>query len=588
MTPTLAGIGSSAEDEAKRAVGVADNMLVAMSSGGPSQPTPYTPPPAGQPQTPPAAPLPQNGQPPQGNPWPPQGQPGYPQGQPGYPQQGQPAYPQPGQPAYPQGQPGYPQQGQPAYPQQMQGFSQAQPGYPQQASPAPHPGYAPQQPGQPQQHGYPQQPAQQQQPAYQGAVPSQPPYSPPSQPYTAQQYAQSNYTPARFSQQPVYASMLAQPAHYSPPAPVAPSPAQGLPTLPVQGKNGRVALFVLFGFLGFLLLALIAYFSIFLGPSASVIGFVLALIPLTVVFLAVRMIDRWEPEPKLMVLFAIAWGAVAAVGLTLLLDLGLTFLVGLRSDAMSAVIQAPIVEEFWKGLGVFLIFLIARRHFDGPVDGIVYGALVGAGFAFTENIQYFAVSLIEGGGSQLTMTFFVRAVLSPFAHAMFTSLTGLAIGLAARKHANAGAALGLGALGLLGAIFLHALWNGSATFADFFLLYVILQVPLFVGFIIGVIALKREEARLTKSRLGDYAAAGWFTPEEVDMLATGNGRKVGLRWAAQLRGDRRPLMRSFIKDATTLAAVRQRAITGRDPLAAQDEQALLVRARATRAALLAY
>jgi RsiW-degrading membrane proteinase PrsW (M82 family) len=288
------------------------------------------------------------------------------------------------------------------------------------------------------------------------------------------------------------------------------------------------------------------------------------------------------------VIFAIAWGAVAAVGLTLLFDIVLTLAVGFRDDALAAVVQAPIVEEFWKGLGVFLIFLVARRAFDGPIDGVVYGALVGAGFAFTENIQYFAISLIEGGGGELTVTFVVRALLSPFAHAMFTALTGFAIGLAARRHASAGRALGPGLLGLLGAILLHALWNGSAMFADFFALYFTLQVPLFVGFIIGIVALRREESRLTRARLGEYAAAGWFTPEEVTMLATPAGRKVGMAWAARLRGDRRPLMREFIKDATALASVRQRAITGRDPLAAEDERALLIRTRATRAALLAY
>lgn len=516
------------------------NMLVSMSSGGPSQPTPYTPPPAGQPQA---------AQPPA--PQPPAAQ--------------QPAPPQPAAQQHPGYQP-------PAYPQQP---------YQQ---PVQHPGYQPpahQQPAAPAQPTHPQQPVAAQ-------TPPQPPYSPPQQQYSAQQYAASNYAPAHFTQQPGYASVLAQPTHYSPPAPVAPSPAQGLPALPVPGGKGKVVLFVLFGFLGFLLLALIAYFAFFLGPISSIIGLVLALIPLAIVFFVVWMIDRWEPEPKLMVFVAVAWGAIAAIGLTLLLDLALTLLVGGRSDAAGAVVQAPIVEELFKGLGVYLIFLIARRNFDGPVDGVVYGALVGAGFAFTENIQYFAISLIEGGGAQLGVTFFVRAILSPFAHAMFTSLTGLAIGLAARRQASAGAALGFGALGWLGAVFLHALWNGSATFGDFFLLYFLLQVPLFVGFIFGVIALRREEARLTKARLSEYAAAGWFTPEEVNMLATRPGRKVGLNWAAQLRGDRRPLMREFIKDATKLAMVRQRAITGRDPLAAQDEQALLARTRATKAALLAY
>ncbi|GAA2928077.1 PrsW family intramembrane metalloprotease [Microbacterium luteolum] len=435
--------------------------------------------------------------------------------------------------------------------------------------------------------GPPQQPQQPSPYTPPPAQPANPPqYSAPQ--YSAPQYAQSPYTPPQFSAQPAYASALAQPTPYTPPAPVAPAPAPSLPALPVPTKKGRTVSLWLFAFLGFLLLALIGYFGWALGPMASVIGLVLALIPLTIVFLGVRIIDRWDPEPKRLVIFAIAWGAIAAIGLTLLVDIGLTLLVGLRDDTFSAVVQAPIVEEFWKGLGVFLIFLVARRAFDGPVDGVVYGALVGAGFAFTENIQYFAISLIEGGGSQLTVTFVVRALLSPFAHAMFTALTGFAIGLAARRHSSAGVALGAGLLGMLGAILLHALWNGSATFADFFGLYFTLQVPLFLGFIFGIIALRREEARLTKSRLGEYAAAGWFTPEEVTMLATPAGRKVGLTWAAQLRGDRRPLMREFIKDATALAAVRQRAITGRDPLAAEDERALLIRTRATRAALLAY
>ncbi|PRB19110.1 PrsW family intramembrane metalloprotease [Microbacterium sp. MYb62] len=425
-----------------------------------------------------------------------------------------------------------------------------------------------------------------------GPPPSQQPlpYTPPPVRQPAQPgVASAPYAPPAASlRRAEYASPLAQPTPYTPPAPVAPSPAESLPALPVPTRKGRSVSLWLFGFLGFLLLALIGYFGWALGVTASVVGLVLALIPLTIVFLGVRMIDRWEPEPKRLVIFAIAWGAVAAVGLALLVDVGLKILIGPTTDAFSAVVQAPIVEEFWKGLGVFLIFLLARRAFDGPVDGVVYGALVGAGFAFTENIQYFALSLIEGGGEQLTVTFGVRAILSPFAHAMFTAVTGFAIGLVARRHGSARSALGAGLLGFVGAVLLHALWNGSATFADFFGLYFTLQVPLFIGFILGIIALRREEARLTRARLEEYAAAGWFTPEEVTMLATPAGRKVGLAWAARLRGDRRPLMRAFIKDATELAAVRQRAITGRDSLAVDDERALLIRTRATRAALLAY
>lgn len=344
----------------------------------------------------------------------------------------------------------------------------------------------------------------------------------------------------------------------------------------------------LFALLGFALLLLAAYFGQALGAGASVLGMVLALVPLSIVLIGVRLIDRWEPEPKSLVVFALAWGAIAGVGITLLVDVALLYTVGVRSEFFSAVIQAPVVEETAKGAGVFLIFLIARRTFDGPVDGVVYGALVGAGFAFTENIQYFAVSLIEGGAEQLTFTFLLRGVLSPFAHAMFTAITGFAIGLAVRRSSSAGSAFGAGILGLLGAIALHAFWNGSSLFGDFFALYLSAQVPLFIGFVFVIIALRREEARLTKERLDEYAAAGWFTPEEVTMLATPAGRKIGMQWASRLRGNRSALMKSFIKDATALAAVRQRAIAGEDAYAASDEQVLLVRTRATRAALLAY
>jgi RsiW-degrading membrane proteinase PrsW (M82 family) len=318
---------------------------------------------------------------------------------------------------------------------------------------------------------------------------------------------------------------------------------------------------------------------------------VLAVIPLAGVLLAVRLVDRWEPEPRGLAVAAVAWGAVGAVALALLADLLLAPVVGVlgpsTADALSSVVQAPIVEEVAKAIGVLLIFVVGRRAFDGPVDGVVYGALVGAGFAFTENILYFATSLIEGGVGEVTFTFLLRGILSPFAHVMFTAVTGYALGRAARRGAAAGEAFGSLAVGTLGAIALHALWNGSAVFADFFALYVTLQVPLFLGFVAGVILLRREESRLTRARLADYAAAGWFSATEIDLLATPTGRRRAVAWARSLPGDRTSLMKRFIADATSLAAARQRALTGRDPRAVEDETIFLARAVASRAALLA-
>lgn len=400
---------------------------------------------------------------------------------------------------------------------------------------------------------------------------------------------QGDHDPRPSLTPPDFPSALAQPRAATPAAirPASTSPAG----LPVPARRGRTAPIWIAGILVIVLVALVGYFLQAIGPAASLIGMVLALLPLAGVLLAIRIVDRWEPEPRNLVVFAVAWGAIAAVGIALGVDLLLSMVFGTPStpeaEAVSAIIQAPIVEEFGKGLGVFIIFATARRAFDGPVDGIVYGALIGAGFAFTENIQYFAVSFLEGGAADTTTTFFMRGILSPFAHVMFTSVTGFALGLAARRGASIGRGVGPWIVGMIGATILHAIWNASAVLGDFWQLYLTLQIPLFVGFILGIIAMRREESRLTRRRLGDYAAAGWFTSQEVDMLATAAGRKAGLAWARTLRGDRTAIMKGFIVEATALAAARQRAITGRDPNAAEDERVLLQRATAARAALFA-
>ncbi len=130
----------------------------------------------------------------------------------------------------------------------------------------------------------------------------------------------------------------------------------------------------------------------------------LALIPLTIVLLGIRWIDRWEPEPRSGLIFAFLWGAGVSVLLALFVDFGISEQIAAGGGATNGTIfaqtvfQAPIVEEFGKGLGVLLIFIVGRRFFDGPVDGIVYAATVASGFAFTENIQYFGLQIAEAGG----------------------------------------------------------------------------------------------------------------------------------------------------------------------------------------------
>jgi RsiW-degrading membrane proteinase PrsW (M82 family) len=346
-----------------------------------------------------------------------------------------------------------------------------------------------------------------------------------------------------------------------------------------------------------LLLVVIAYFILGFGFAGVLIAGVAAMIPLLIVLLTIRWIDRWEPEPRSALWFAFLWGAGVSVVVALLVDVSVTLAANAAgrpgvSELAGAVIQAPLVEEGSKGFGVLLILWVARRYFDGPLDGLVYAATVAGGFAFSENILYFGQSLIEGGTSQLAVTFLVRGIFSPFAHVMFTSCTGLALGIASRRTGAVGA-FGFYLLGLIPAALLHALWNGAFyLFSDVLAYYALVQVPLFLAAIGLVIALRVHERKLTRARLGEYASVGWFTPGEVDLLSTWNGRRHALQWARSQPpvpggGTRVQAMKRFVRDSTRLAHTRQRLLVGRAAIgSAPDEQSLLASISEDRRALL--
>lgn len=369
--------------------------------------------------------------------------------------------------------------------------------------------------------------------------------------------------------------------------PPAPEPQSYVPAWqpaapPRRGAGAGAGWIVAFAIALLVGLLVLGYLAVALGLSVVATGTLLALVPLAIVLLAVRWVDRWEPEPRWALWFAFLWGAAVSVAIALVVDLGVQLFSALTSpegvtgsEAMGAVVQAPIVEELAKGVGVLLIYAFSRSHFDGPVDGLVYGATVAAGFAFTENILYFGVALIEGGAGELGMTFLVRGIFSPFAHVLFTACTGVAIGFAARRGGGA-AVIGWFLVGLAAAILLHAFWNGSLAFADAFALYFTVQVPIFVGAIVVTVLLRREEQRVTRKRLAEYAAAGWFSADEVDGLSTPSGRRAALTWARAQQPPRTAQVKRFIADATRLAFTRNALATGRaDVRRFEDERVLL-------------
>lgn len=364
---------------------------------------------------------------------------------------------------------------------------------------------------------------------------------------------------------------LWQQVHAGPPVPSSDDPPAGLEP---PGKRSRypvrsAVVNALLLICAALVLAGVAVLvSVQLGTAALIICAALALVPLTICLLGIRWVDRWDPEPRGALAFAFLWGAGMSVAVTLLLGPTVTALLsagldGAGPDVVGPVFQAPIVEEMAKGLGVLILALSRRSHFDGPVDGIVYAGTIAAGFAFTENILYFGSALTDPAGlGGLVTVFVMRGLFSPFAHLMFTGALGLILGLAvARGRARGRLALPF-LLGLVPAIAGHMLWNGGllVLFTDFFSFYVLVQLPLFVAVIAVIFGLRRAERAVTHQRLAEYSSSGWLTGQEVEMVASPRGRSAALAWAR--RTGAAPAMKRFINIAVRLAFVRQRLRAG--------------------------
>ena len=219
---------------------------------------------------------------------------------------------------------------------------------------------------------------------------------------------------------------------------------------------------------GFLLSAavLAVEFETGLGVQVTLLAALFAALPLLVVVPTFLWLDRYEAEPTRMLILAFAWGAVCAPAGALFLNTGIAIAMRLAGaedpDLETAVFGAPFVEEGLKGFGVLLIVLLRRREFDGVVDGIVYAGLVGAGFAFSENILYLGREFVEYGQQGLTELFILRCIMGPFAHPLFTAFTGIGLGLAVAVMRSAWSRVLVALGGFLLAALLHGIWNLSA------------------------------------------------------------------------------------------------------------------------------
>ncbi len=326
------------------------------------------------------------------------------------------------------------------------------------------------------------------------------------------------------------------------------------------------------------------------APRIMLLATALAALPVGPVVAVYLWLDRYEPEPRLLLAYALLWGAfVATIAALVVQGIG-GFVVGV-TDSVSLAVVAPVTEEASKGLFLLLLLWWRRAELDGLLDGLVYAGLVGVGFAFTENILYLAAAYGgtdgtgPGGVVGVTTIFVIRCVFSPFAHPLFTAFTGIGLGIAVMSRTRAIRILApIG--GYLCAVAAHGLWNGSTVFGfgSFVLAYVVLMVPAFVGMIsLAVWARTRERQMLTMA-LDDAAARGLIPATDIGWLVDLRARRIARSHARTEGGEQAAkAMRDYQQAAIELGFLHHRLLRGTAPKDWQARgQDFLARIQASR------
>jgi RsiW-degrading membrane proteinase PrsW (M82 family) len=336
-----------------------------------------------------------------------------------------------------------------------------------------------------------------------------------------------------------------------------------LPPLPspVRKVGAPLAAIITMGTVAGLILILVTA----VNPGGALLGFGLSTTAMTCVVVCYLWLDRWEPEPPRLLIMAFLWGASVAVLLSVIFEQVIhTAIEGPGTDpgftTMAGV--APVIEEAAKGMFLVLMMTGRRRNeLNTLTDCLVYAGVTAVGFAWLENIFYIANG--ESLGASLA-TALVRLVIGPFAHPLFTTMTGIGVYYALKQRGAAGKA-GAVLLGYLTAVVMHALWNGSALLGSktYLGVYVVWMMPVFALAIVLAVMSRRREGRVIAAKLPGMVSAGLLTPVEASWVGSLPARKAAVRAARQFGG--RPAASSvkrFITQVVELAYVRDRIDRG--------------------------
>ena len=279
------------------------------------------------------------------------------------------------------------------------------------------------------------------------------------------------------------------------------------------------------------------------------LSLIAAIIPTILYVMVIYWVDRYEREPFWLLSAAFIWGAIPSIIIALifneLFSIPLYMLAGPdMGDFLTAALIAPPVEEIAKGLALLLIFIFWHREIDSWLDGIIYGAMVGMGFAMVENFFYYLYEFETGGAEGLTILALLRGFVFGLNHAFYTAMTGLGIA-AARLSPKWSTKLLAPLAGLSVGIFLHFLHNFTVSFGN-----MICLVALFVNwgstifFIVMIIWSLAQERRWIREYLYEEVELGLITQPQYETAVSSTARvfkRLGYLLRGQLRNYRRTL-----------------------------------------------
>jgi RsiW-degrading membrane proteinase PrsW (M82 family) len=175
--------------------------------------------------------------------------------------------------------------------------------------------------------------------------------------------------------------------------------------------------------------------NVLTGPALVAVGLLLALVPAVIWLVVFYLQDRAEPEPKqyLSGVFILGLLLAAAVGQPLIQNVfqvneWASGSLGLRLLAGITIVGA--IQEFLKYAAV-RYSIYNSPEFDERIDGIIYGAAAGLGYATYLNVDY----VLSNGGVDLGVGA-VRVAVVALAQASFAGVTGYFLGRA--KFENRG------------------------------------------------------------------------------------------------------------------------------------------------------